>query len=361
MSWSVQIARVFDIPIRLHITFLLLLGFFGFVGQRSGDLNFFWVAIGLFACVLLHELGHSVVAQRFGVRVLDITLLPIGGLARMSTLPKEPRQELLIAIAGPLVNFVLAPLFLGLHAALHPGEPIPWPMTAGGTLLGQLGMLNLVIGAFNLLPAFPMDGGRILRAILAQRMPYVRATAWAAGLGQLIAFGMAIYGLWKEQPMLIFIALFVFIGAAEEGARVQTQTLTENVPVRDAMMTRFFTLNRADNLGKAVDLLLAGTQHDFPVLEGPEMVGVLTRRRLFETLSQEGRDPYVSEVMEPAPAPVTPEMPLDEVLQRMAEEGLTMLPVHSGEGLVGLVTTDNTTEYVMVRAALLNSAQRQTA
>jgi Zn-dependent protease/CBS domain-containing protein len=352
MGWSVQIGRVSGIPIRLHITFLLLLGWLAYIGFSRGNLTMLLLAVGLFACVLLHELGHSIVAQRYGIQVLDITLLPIGGLARMAALPRKPRQELWIAIAGPAVNFVLAPLLYAAHWFIE-SPPAGLDLWQGsGYLLGRLAGLNLAIGLFNLLPAFPMDGGRILRAVLAERMPYVRATQIAAGLGQFAAFGMGFLGLLLPNPLLIFIALFIFIGAAEEGARVQTQAFVEGVPVRDAMMTRFFTLERADSLGRAVDLLLAGTQQDFPVVEEEQVAGILTRRRLLEALSQGGRDVYVSEVMEPAPNPISPETPLEEALERMTAEGLAVIPVQAGATLCGLLTTDNAVEYILVRAAL---------
>ena len=360
MAWSTQIGRIFGVPIRLHLTFLLLLGWLAIAGLTSGDLSLLLLSVGLFGCVLAHELGHSVAAQRYGVQVMDITLLPIGGLARMASIPREPRQEFWIAVAGPAVNFVLAPLLFGAHRLLE-GAPAPLEiLTAKGFLLGKLALLNVGMGLFNLLPAFPLDGGRILRAALAERMPYIKATQIASSLGQLLAFGLGFAGL-MGNPMLVFIALFIFIGAAEEGARVQTQSFTEGVPVQDAMVTRFFSLGRGDTLGKAADLLLAGPQHDFPVVEGEAMVGVLTRQRLLDALAQSGRDPYVSEVMEPAPAPVAPDTPLGDVLEWMARDGLTLVPVQTPEGVQGLVTMDNTTEYVMVRAALLRNKERRAA
>lgn len=358
MAWSFQIARVMGIPIRLHLTFLLIIGWLLSLAGRNPTMA--WVGLGLFACVLLHELGHSVVARKFGVEVVDITLLPIGGLARMAAAPKEPLQEMLIAAAGPAVNFVLFPLFLLAHG--YSGHPTPsgdlW--AAPGAPLLKLAWMNLTLGLFNLLPAFPMDGGRILRAALAMRMSYVRATVAASGLGQLLAFGLGIWGLASPNPLLVFIAFFIFIGAAEEGNRVQTEAVTEGVPVRDAMVTRFYTLQRADTLGKAADLLLHVTQHDFPVVEGDreEVVGVLTRQRLIEALGERGRDVYISEVMVPAPEAVSPDAPLTEVLEQMAAEGHTLVPVKSEAGLLGLVTTDNTAEYVLVRSALLRNREQ---
>ena len=356
MSWSFQIARLFGIPIRLHLTFLLLLGWLALRAYTGGDPVLLPLAVALFACVVLHELGHSLTARRYGIPVSDITLLPIGGVARMGAMTREPIQEFWIAIAGPVVNFVLAPLFFLLHRTFEAAPVSGDVWQSQGLFFGKLAALNLGIGLFNLLPAFPMDGGRILRSLLAMKLGHVRATKMAASLGQLLAFGMGFLGL-MGNPMLIFIAFFIFIGAAEEGARAETESLVAGVPVRDAMMTRFFTLERADSVGRAADLLLASTQHDFPVVSNGEVVGVLTRRRLLEALSQAGRDPYVSEVMEPAPTPVSPDAPLEEALTRLVGEELSVLPVSNEQGLCGLLSSENAGEFVMIRAALQRRQQ----
>lgn len=365
MPWSFQIARAFGIPIRLHATFLLLLGWIAFAGIARGDLTQTLVALGLFTCVVAHELGHSVVAQRYGVHVVDITLLPIGGVARMATVPRNPHQEFWISIAGPLVNFVLAPLFMLLHQIVEPASAgLPWiaVLASPGWVLLKLAMLNLTLGLFNLIPAFPMDGGRILRALLAQRMPYERATRYATGLGQCLAFLLALVGLLAQSsPMLVFIALFIFIGAGEEGVRVQTHAVIEGAVVREAMVTTYATLRRGDTLRTAVELLLAGAQQDFPVVEGDDVVGVLTRRRLLEVLSHEGNNRYVSEVMEPAPASVGPEEPLEEVMDQFGPAGVGVIPVVGPDGLCGLLTKENAVEFILVRAALRRNQERRAA
>lgn len=353
MAWSIQIARAFGIPIRLHLTFLILLAWLAHGAYRpGGDPSLLPVALGLFTCVVLHELGHSVTAQRFGLKVESITLLPIGGVAALAKMPREPRQELLIAIAGPAVNFVLAPLLYALHLALEATpNPETWSLASPGSPLLKLAVLNIGMAVFNLLPAFPMDGGRILRAVLALRLGYGEATRISASLGQLLAIMLGFLGLFAS-PMLLFIALFVFIGAAAEGARVETQTMVEGSTVAEAMMTRFFTLSRADSLGRAAELLLAGTQQDFPVVEDHRVVGILTRRRLLEGLARGGRDIYVSEAMEPAPPPVHPEDPLEEVLERLTGGNPGVVPVENEEGLCGLLTAENAGELVLVRSAL---------
>ena len=357
MSWSVQIARIHGFPIRLHLTFFLLMAAIAYIGLNQGNPALILVSLGLFASVLMHEMGHSVVAQRLGIKVIDITLLPIGGLARMERIPREPKEELLITVAGPLVNFVLAPLLWLAHSVFEPPVAPELLLDASGPPLGQLAALNLMIGLFNLVPAFPMDGGRLLRAILAQRMPYERATHVSVMLGQALAFAFGFIGLMGGHFMLVLIAIFVFMGASEEGIRVQTQAIIEGVRVRDAMVTHFETLRRADTLGRAADLLLSGSQHDFPVLEGEELVGILTRRRLLEGLAKDGRDPYVSEVMAAAPKPVLAEDLLLTAMERMSTESESVLPVHEDGRFCGLLTAENMGELVMVRAALQESTR----
>lgn len=351
MGWSLPFGRLFGIPIRLHLTFLLLMAWLAARGYAQGDWATVAQAAGLFACVLAHELGHALVARRYGIEAREITLLPIGGIARLDRAPREPRHELWIAVAGPAVNLGLALLLYALYRLLESPVALGGMWDAPGHLIGKLASINLMLALFNLLPAFPMDGGRILRALLAERMPYERATVIAAGLGQLLAFVLGFVGLFLN-PLLIFIALLVFLGAGEEGARAQARSAIEGVPVRAAMMTQFTTLRRADSLGRAVELLLAGPQQDFPVVEEGEVVGILTRGRLLEALARGGRDRYVSEAMAPSPPSVSPDAPLAEVLEQMARDGVTVVPVQSPEGVCGILTAENTAEYVLVHAAL---------
>jgi Zn-dependent protease len=358
MAWSLPLGRLFGVPIRLHLTFLFLMAWVAVRGLSRDDLATVLLAVGLFACVLAHELGHVLVARRYGIEAREITLLPIGGIARLDRSPRVPRQEFQIAVAGPAVNGGLALLLFALARVLETQVAPRGIWEAPGHLLGKLGTLNLVLALFNLLPAFPMDGGRILRALLAARMPYDQAGTIAAGLGQLLAFGLGFVGLFWN-PLLVFVALLVFLGAGEEGARAQARSAVEGVPVRDATMTQYTTLGRADSLGRAVELLLAGPQQDFPVVEEGEVVGILTRGRLLEALARGGRDLYVSEAMAPAPPPVAPDAPLSEVLEQMARDGVTVVPVQSSEGLCGILTTENTAEYILVRAALRRDRARR--
>ncbi|RYD40890.1 MAG: site-2 protease family protein, partial [Verrucomicrobiaceae bacterium] len=223
MKWSVRLGRFFGIDVFLHFTFLLFFAWLGYGAYvRSGHnmvetLHTIALLAGVFTCVILHEYGHALTARRFGVGTHDITLLPIGGVARLERMPANPRQELLVAIAGPAVN--LAIILLILAWLIIRGEPFFQSHTAvvPGTFLRALLFFNGMMICFNLLPAFPMDGGRVLRALLAMRMPYAKATRAAATVGQGMAVLFALYGLMNpEHYMILFIALFVWIGASNE-------------------------------------------------------------------------------------------------------------------------------------------------
>src|SRR5204862_2572268 len=281
MSWSLPVFRVAGIQLRIHITFLLLIAWlaFGYYAQGGSAVAASRVifVLLLFLCVVLHEFGHAFAAKAFGINTPDITLLPIGGVARLERMPEEPVQELIIAVAGPLVNVVIAlGLFVagGSQALLNPST------VEGGGLIAQLLTINIILVLFNLLPAFPMDGGRILRALLATRMSYARATQTAATVGQAFAFIFGFVGLFAN-PLLIFIALFVDIGATQEAALAQMRDVSRGLPVSSAMVRDFRSLPKEATLQEAVDALLATTQHDFPVVDdNGNVAGVLTRHDL---------------------------------------------------------------------------------
>lgn len=349
-AWSVHIATVSGIPIRLHVTFLLLLGFIGVEAWRKpgAQLNGFLLMAGIFLCVLLHELGHSVVAQRYGIGVRDITLYPIGGIARLEKMPK-PAQELWIALAGPLVNVVVAG---GIWVGMSLGKGvIPWAQITQGeghlwqALLGS----NLLLAGFNLLPAFPMDGGRVLRALLALKWGEARATEVAAGVGQMLAFGLGFLGLISGQFMLIFIAFFVFIGAGQEAMAYRGRALTEGIEARRAMLTDFRTLSSGVTLGHAAEMLLETSQQDFPVTNGDDVIGILSRQALLRGMAQGGPGHYVSEYMERDFLRARPDDDLQSVAQALHENGGVAL-VMEGDCLVGMVTLENLAEFLILRS-----------
>lgn len=363
MKWSWKIARIAGIDVYVHLTFFLLVIWMAYVywsAERTlwAVLEGVLFLLALFVCVVLHEYGHALTARRFGVPTKDIVLLPIGGVARLERMPKEPRQELLVSIAGPAVSLAVA-LILALVLLLTGGlSAISLSSLLGGSFLQRLMIVNVFLALFNLIPAFPMDGGRVLRALLATRFEYARATRIAATLGQTIAILLGFWGLFND-PYLIFVALFVWAGAVQEAGSVQTQSALAGIPVSKAMLTEFHTLAPYDRLSKAVDLMLAGWQQDFPVIDNDCVVGILTRQRLLAAVAQDGTSANVASAMQREFVTAAPDDLLEEVAQRLQSQPLHTLPVMQDCRLVGLVTMENLGEFVMVRAALESARARQ--
>lgn len=356
MKWSLKVGKLLGIDVYLHFTFLLLLAFLGFYYWRvtqnvEAALRGVAFIVALFGCVVLHELGHALMARRYGIKTRDITLLPIGGIARLETMPEKPMQELWVALAGPAVNVVIAgALFVGL-AATSGFTPVEELGVTGGSFWQRLMVLNIILVAFNLLPAFPMDGGRVLRALLALRLGRRRATAIAANVGQVMAILFGIFGFFYN-PFLIFIGIFVYLGAQAEAGLVETQSALAGWRVRDAMMTRFRTLAARDTLGQAVEELLAGSQQDFPVLEDGQPIGMLRRNDLVKALSEGRRDAVVSERMCRDCETVDEAAPLKGAVEAMHARQCATVPVVAGGRMVGLLTLENISEMIMVKAAV---------
>lgn len=354
-KWSFSLGRILGIQVYVHFTFFLLLAFVGFTEwMRSSNPAAAVIAVlflvSLFGCVLLHEFGHALAARGYGIHTRDIVLLPIGGVARMERMPSKPLQELWVAIAGPLVNVVIAGgLFVGLTlkgTGTFSLDPI------NGSLAQRLLVVNIFLVLFNLLPAFPMDGGRVLRALLALRLSYAHATRIAARIGQAMAFLFGFVGLFSN-PMLLLIALFVWVGAAQESAAIEAQSSVSGALVREAMMTRYRTLSPEQSLGDAARLLLAGSQQDFPVLDGSHFIGMLPRQHLFRALQEHGERVSVARVMVTSPHIVDADSPLEEALSSIRPEGsCTTCPVFQNGEMVGLLTAENVGEFFIIRAAL---------
>jgi Zn-dependent protease/CBS domain-containing protein len=354
MSWSIPIFRVSGILVRIHVTFLLLLAFLGFSyyshgGSAVAASKILFILL-LFACVLLHEFGHAFAAKGFGINTPDITLLPIGGIARLERMPEKPAQELIVALAGPAVNVVIA---LALFVVVGFRGVTDTNIAAAPDMLRQLMVINVWLVLFNLLPAFPMDGGRVVRALLATRLNYARATQIAATIGQACAFIFGFVGLFGN-PMLIFIALFIYIGASQEAAVAQMRDVSRGMPVSSAMVREFRSLAVDATLLEAVDALLATSQHDFPVV-APDgsIVGVLLRNDLIAALRRDDPRIRVGDVMRGGVPVVTTGTPFDEAFRIMQESNCPALPVLDGmKRLVGLLTPENVTELMMVHAAM---------
>lgn len=363
MKWSWRPGRIAGIDVYVHWTFLLLIAWLvGFYLVRGESLlvaaEGVVFVLAIFGCVVLHELGHALMARRFGIRTRDITLLPIGGVARLERMPEDPTQELWVALAGPAVNVVIAAVLFPLVALLIGLTAFSEIRLIGGGFLVNLVVVNVALAVFNLLPAFPMDGGRVLRALLARRLDYGRATQIAATVGQAMAILFGVLGLFTTNWILLFIALFVYLGAQEEAHTAHVRSLLRGVPVREAMVTRFRTLAQTDQLKAAVDELLAGQQHDFPVLEEDRLVGMLTRNDLVASLSQGKHDVQVSEIMQRDCGLVDDSAMLDDTFQRMREMGCSTVPVVRAGQLVGIVTLENVGEWMMIHSALRRAKPR---
>jgi Zn-dependent protease len=354
MPWSWKLIRIAGIDVYVHATFLMVIAWIALIHwNESQNLAAVIEGVGfilaLFACVVLHEFGHALTAARYGIKTRDITLLPIGGLARLERMPDVPLQELWVALAGPAVNVIIAIVLFAWLQASGAWEAVEGIDVTTGAFAERVMVANVFLAGFNLLPAFPMDGGRALRAVLATRMEYTRATQRAAMVGQGMAIFFGFIGL-QGNPMLIFIALFVWIGAGQEASVVQMKSALAGIPLRRAMLTHFRTLTPTSTLGDAVDLLLTGSQQDFPVVANGRVEGMLTRSDLVQALPQRGRTALVADSMRECPVAQASEM-LETVLGRLQGRDCHTLPVLEHGALIGLVTMDNVGEFLMIHAA----------
>ena len=365
MRGSLKLGTVAGIGIYVHWTFALLIGWVildseGTGGGAAAALSRVALVLAIFGCIVLHELGHALTARRYNIPTRDITLLPIGGVARLERMPDVPIQELWVALAGPAVNVLIAMVLAGVMTGLHLVGFRDWEQDFEQSLLVQLLVVNIMLILFNLLPAFPMDGGRVLRALLATQLDYLRATQIAAAVGQGMAvlfvvlagtLGLLGFGF---NPFVLFVALFVFLGAREELRMVQMRTAFQGVPVRSAMMTRFSVLAPADTLGQAADELLAGAQQDFPVVVGTTVVGMVDRAGLLQALSERGREARIDAIMRRGFPAVEEGDMLERTLRAMNDGQVTALPVVRDRQLVGLLTLQNVGELLMVQSAMHN-------
>ena len=356
MKWQWKIARIAGIDVYMHATFLLLIGWVAFTywtEQQSlaAVLSGVFFILLLFVFVVMHEYGHALTARKYGIRTRDITLYPIGGVARLERMPEKPIEELWVALAGPAVNVVAAIVLFGYLIVSGTFQPLTSLSISTGSLIERLMVVNLWLVLFNLIPAFPMDGGRVLRALLGLRLEYVQATQIAANVGQAFAFLFGFIGLFTD-PFLVFIALFVWMGASQEASMVQMKYSLSNIPVTRAMMTDFQTLTPQDTLARVVGLILSGAQHDFPVLQNERVIGILDRDAFMKALSEHGQSALVADVMRRDITEIDSHEMVEAALQRLQENGSKTLPVtHNGQ-LVGLVTSENVTEYLMIRSAM---------
>jgi Zn-dependent protease/CBS domain-containing protein len=357
MGWSISLGRIAGTEVRIHLTFFLLVAWFAAVagaqGGQAAAAEAVVFILAVFACVLAHEYGHVLTARRFGIGTRDITLLPIGGVASIERMPEKPGQELLIALAGPAVNVVIA---IALFTVF--GAHIDTEQLAAGVgnqkidLVTRLALVNVMLVVFNMIPAFPMDGGRVLRALLSYSMDRARATRIAATIGQAAAFGLGFLGLFGN-PILLFIALFVFLAATHESYAVELGEATKGVAARKATITSFATLDTEATVGQAVEALLATTQREFPVVDGlGQLRGILTRDGMIRALSQTGPATPVLDVMERDVVTVNSRAPLSQAVTALQTSGRPLVGIVDDQArVVGIITLENLAEYMMVDQA----------
>lgn len=361
VSGTIGVVKLFGVPIRLHFTFILLFVFlivYSVESKQSAFAGVLYIA-ALFGSVLLHELGHSLVSRRYGIRTIEIVMFPIGGLARLERSPKA-REELWIALAGPVVNLVIAAALFGYLVAR--GTPVPADSLLQNTdanLVHRIAAGNLILALFNLLPAYPMDGGRVLRSLLALNRTEDEATRIAARAGRWLSVAMGLYGLLSQEFMLVFIAFFVYVGASQEGTAAMGRSLIQGIRAAEAMVTDFRTLAHGNTIREAADMLLATSQQDFPVLLGNQVVGLLGRGALLRAMATDGPDSYVAAAMDRNPLTFPPNADLTEALPVLGTSGACALVMEEGR-LVGLLTMENLTELLLLRRIGMQRAQTNT-
>lgn len=341
MKGSIKLVEIFGISVNIHITFLLLpLIFLMLGGVRSMVL-----VLIVFICVTIHELTHSLVAQRFGITVKDITLLPIGGVASMTKMPQNPKQEFIISIVGPLSNIIIAAL---IYYALFNAPWMPKSVLRNPTLgntwrhtLAMIPVINVILAVFNLLPAFPMDGGRLLRAVLATRMDFRKATKIAVYIGHIFAILFAYVGFIYRHPFLILIAVFIYMAASAEESHVDVRETLKGYKVRDILNPQFLTLDKSTTVSKVLELVFHSHQEDFPVMDGGRMAGFVTRADIILAMHKKGPDALLSDIMRSDVPSVAPEDRLTKVQRLMEENQIKALPVMRHSVVCGVVTLED--------------------
>jgi len=362
LKGSLKVARIFGIPVYLHFSFLILMGTLGVISALGGSsgasiLHAMTFLALMFTCILAHEFGHILMARRFGIDTLDVTLLPIGGLARLKRMPEKPSQELLVALAGPAVNVVIAGALFGILTATGTFVATADVEILAESLPVQVMIANVSLVLFNLLPAFPMDGGRVLRALLAMKLSYVRATSIAARIGQVMAvlFGFGAY--YSNNPMLILVALFVWFAAKQEAAQVLARVALEGVAVERMMLTDVRVLPASARLGDAVELLRHSSQRAIPVSDDAGFHGVAAGGAILDAAQKHGVDAPLEVALQRDALQIDASLGLNDALLRMQESGQSLAVVFKNGAFVGLLDG----EHVMRALAVQKAAPSRTA
>ncbi len=354
---AIRIGRLFGIGVFVHWSFWLLIAFVIYLHAAQGA-TVWQIAEGvalifaIFACVVLHECGHALAARRYGIGTRSITLMVIGGIASLERMPRKPSQELVVAVAGPMVNVVIAGvLFVGLllvRGSVRQDEAL---LQAGGAYFDKLMWINVILVVFNMIPAMPMDGGRVLRALLAMKFGYERATRASARLAQTLAIGFAIVGFFWWQPLLIVIGVFVFFGAAAEAQMAIARSAIESLKVERAMMPDYLVIEPGARISDAIEALVTSRQSAFPVMEGNEVVAMLTREHIHKAAEAGEQDVPVMDYADRDFLRLSPDEPLVDAVDRLQQAEKSAALVEDDSGPVGILTREGVGELISLRAS----------
>ncbi|MBL7842586.1 MAG: site-2 protease family protein [Cyclobacteriaceae bacterium] len=356
MKYSLSLGRVAGVQIFIHWTFLILIGWIVYINlkQGMGTVDIIWSVLfilTLFACVTAHELGHALAAKRYHIKTRNITLLPIGGLAQLESIPEKPKEELVVALAGPLVNIIIAvALFPLIKISPYAIEEMDLTRLSHHNFLFSLMVVNIWLAVFNMIPAFPMDGGRVFRALLSFKFERNVATRIAASVGQLLAVGFVFIGFFYN-PFLIFIGVFIFLGAQAEAQFAEAKSLLKGYTVADASMRDIPIVKPDDTIEYCSDRLLASQNKNFIVADDSGVVGTLNRDEIIKALREGKFTSPVSEAMNRDFISLDTNASLEEAWTTMQTTRKTAAPVFSAGQLVGMIDTENVAEFLMISEA----------
>ncbi|MGY6743432.1 MAG: site-2 protease family protein [Cecembia sp.] len=359
MKFSLYLGSYKNVKVFIHWTFSLLLLWIIISNLRQGmpGMDILWIIIfvlALFACVVMHEFGHALAAQKYGIQTKDIVLYPIGGVARLEKLPEDPKQELWVAIAGPLVNiglFIILSIILSFTGYNLENLELEELRIRPNTILLYIASANLILAIFNMLPAFPMDGGRVLRALLSIRLPRAKATQIAGGIGQFLAIFFVFFGLFNN-PILVLIGIFIFLGAAAEVSHTQQESFLKGYKAKDALMMKFQIVGFDAPLSKAVEKLLNSQATHFVVVRDDVAVGTLSRNEIIKGLKEGNEDTIIEQVADFSPLRIETEEDLDEAWKKMMMENKKVAFIIENGHFLGILDQENIGEFVMVKSAL---------
>jgi Zn-dependent protease len=358
MNKKFALGRFAGIDVFIHWTFGILLAWIVYSNFKAGlDLaQVIWSVLfilAIFACVTLHEYGHALAARRYGIPTKDITLYPIGGVARLEKMPEKPIQELVVALAGPAVNIVimLALYIVSGGAVLDLHEDDSSLIVQQSNFIPMLGFINIWLAFFNLIPAFPMDGGRVLRAFLSLKMERVKATEVAAAIGQILAIGFVFIGFYVN-PFLIFIGIFIMFGAKAEAEAVKQLAGVSGFTAADAVMRNFQTLDVNQPIAEAVRALLDGQARSFLLSDAGTPCGYLSRELIIKGIREHGEEAPISAIGNMQIEKVQPDTPLQEVYQTFVTTGVPIVLVQDEGNILGVIDMENIAELMMVNNAI---------